>query len=268
METIYRVALFEHRFWLQILGDHARIIFNALSPKETQEIQMAQYFINVFDELLATARQPLSDVQLAQITEQALIYAEQLRVFKLHLLERQLVGEIGLGLPPTFINHMVNELEVYTHILQNLVIGQIPPAQNPIEHHLIWIIDAAGHAAAIGSRLDITEKEIRNHSKEFEEIFQAYYLKAVEMRLYMRTCICEFPALNEFNTNVENKILCFMEFLMSLLEKELGKRVLGALYPLLPDHMLREECYYLIKLAQVSNVNQPDCDPTSPRIEV
>jgi hypothetical protein len=27
-------ALFEHRFWLQILGDHARFILNALSPKE------------------------------------------------------------------------------------------------------------------------------------------------------------------------------------------------------------------------------------------
>jgi hypothetical protein len=51
-------ALFEHRFWLQILGDHARFIFNALPPKEAKPIEMANQFITQFDQLLHLARQP------------------------------------------------------------------------------------------------------------------------------------------------------------------------------------------------------------------
>ncbi|NIK15192.1 hypothetical protein BDD39_001702 [Saccharococcus thermophilus] len=49
---------------------------------------------------------------------------------------------------------------------------------------------------------------------------------------------------------------------------ELNKEVLGVLTPLMADHMAREECYYLQKLAETTNdVKQPACDPTKPRTE-
>ncbi len=37
--------LFEHQFWLQILGDHSRFILSSLAPKEQAEIEKAYYFI-------------------------------------------------------------------------------------------------------------------------------------------------------------------------------------------------------------------------------
>ena len=49
---IKEITLFEHAFWLQILGDHSRFILNALSPKETDFIDKANEFINLFDYLL------------------------------------------------------------------------------------------------------------------------------------------------------------------------------------------------------------------------
>jgi hypothetical protein len=42
---VNETALFEHRFWLQVLGDHSRFILYALSPKESSEIQTAEQFI-------------------------------------------------------------------------------------------------------------------------------------------------------------------------------------------------------------------------------
>ncbi len=36
------VALFQHRFWLQILGEHARFIHNDLGLKESREIEKAK----------------------------------------------------------------------------------------------------------------------------------------------------------------------------------------------------------------------------------
>lgn len=153
--------LFEHRFWLQILGDHARFIHDSLAPKEEEEIERAKYFIESFDTLLEFARKNLSAEELNTLTQHASAETEQLRAFKLHLLERHLVGKIAISLSPTFLNHMVNELE--------------------------------------------------------------------EMRM-------------------QNELL-------------------GVLTPLMADHMSREECYYLMKLSEVSDVQAPDCYPTKPRVE-
>lgn len=37
IDVFEKTAVFEHRFWLQILGDHARFIFNSLSPPKQQK---------------------------------------------------------------------------------------------------------------------------------------------------------------------------------------------------------------------------------------
>jgi hypothetical protein len=44
MADFQQAALFAHRFWLQILGDHGRLMFNALSPKATVEIERALFY--------------------------------------------------------------------------------------------------------------------------------------------------------------------------------------------------------------------------------
>ena len=85
-------ALFEHRFWLQILGDHSRFILLSLSTKEKREIEQANYYIQVFDQLLAQARESLSIEEIHTINAQASEQVRALREFKLHLLHRHLVG--------------------------------------------------------------------------------------------------------------------------------------------------------------------------------
>jgi hypothetical protein len=62
-------------------------------------------------------------------------------------------------------------------------------------------------------------------------------------------------------------MLLFMEFLKELEEMGLTREILGALMPLMADHMAREECYYLTKLSWVSEVKTPICDPAKPRVE-
>ena len=98
-------ARFEHRFWLQILGDHSRFIHDALAPVEKDEIEQASIFIQVFDTLLEQAK----SVDSIQLTAKAEAEVIKLREFKLELLRRHLNGKIKIHLPPTFINHMINE---------------------------------------------------------------------------------------------------------------------------------------------------------------
>ena len=64
-------TLFEHRFWLQILGDHARFIYNALAPVELKDIAIAHSFINQYDQLLGQARMK-EDYQFGSIKQASL----------------------------------------------------------------------------------------------------------------------------------------------------------------------------------------------------
>lgn len=260
-----QAALFEHRFWLQVLGDHARFLFNTLSPAETEEVGVAHCFIRVFDQLLETACRDLSHGEILNLNHQACFQASEIRGFKLNILRKQLESDISINLPPTFLNHMVNEVDEYLRILQFLIAEAPPPACHPLHYHLLWLPDAAGHASTIASMADPVEKPIIARSDAFSQQFEAFYMKATELAGYLRTNLDRFPALARFNQEVDLEIRLFSRFLEEIKELELDASLLGTLAPLMPDHMAREECYYLLKLAAVSEVETPDCDPTKPR---
>lgn len=267
MSNFEEAVLFEHRFWLQIMGDHGRFIYNSLSPSEKVEIENSLYFINSFDELLDKSRKELNTVDIDILNKQAYNIAREIREFKIHLLQRHLVGNIKIGLPPTFINHMINEVEEYIEITRYFLIKKIPSFHS-IHHHCLWLPDTSCHASAIASNLDEVEKKLIKKGMEFSISFQNYYIKAIEISNYMRTNLDDFPALDRYNREVETEILLFISYLSELLEMKLNKKILNRLLALLPDHMLREECYYLTKLSEVSKIIKPrECCPTKPRIE-
>lgn len=259
-------AFFEHRFWLQIFGDHARFIMTSLSPDEKEAIQQAQHFVHLFDHLLTESRRPLTRVELGDLTQRAYELSQALRVFKMEIQRRQLTEEISINLTPTFINHMVNEAEDYLRILGSLSVGEIPPLCHPNYYHLLWLLDAQGHAYTLNSRFDSVEYQLIERARDFTKLFSHLYQKAVEINGYMRTSLTQFPALSRFNHEAEEAMTAFRSFLTYLTTARAENTVLATFPPLVTDHMDREECYYLIKLAQVSNARKPDCDPTRPRV--
>ena len=256
-------ARFEHRFWLQILGDHSRFIYEALAPVQREEIEEAAKFIQVFDTLL----EQVNSAEMLSLTDYAEKQVTKLREFKLALLRKHLIGEIKIHLSPTFINHMVNELEEYLRILEYLKAGQVPPVYHELHHHLLWLLDAAGHSEAIYSNLDNVEQRLREKSNLFTKHFQDFHLKAVELAGYLRTNLSRFPALTKINVESQLEIKLFQNFLQEIEELRLSKQALGTFAPLMADHMYREECYYLQKLAESANLEPPNCDPGKPRLK-
>ncbi|MCP3027697.1 DUF2935 domain-containing protein [Halobacillus sp. A5] len=266
MRNYNNSATFEHSFWLQILGDHARFIRDSLYPDEREMIQQAKSFVNSFDEYLNMVRngQP-GDME--QFTKNIQEIVKQFRQYKLSILERQLQGKIGIHLSPTFINHMVNELEEYLLVLDYLAQGKAPPVFHELHHHMVWLPDAGGHAGAINDELDGVEKRLKEKSALFAKHFEQFYLKAVELTGYLRTNLDSFPALSRFNSEVDMELQLFKGFLRELEEMELSETVLSTFSALMADHMAREECYYLYKIAESAQGEYPACDPTKPRTE-
>jgi len=265
--SIVQSALFEHRFWLQILGDHARFIFNTLSPAENKDIQLAVSYIEAFDQLLDVSRNIQLETELGELTAQAHLLTENFRAYKLDILSRALLGKIKIGLTPTFINHMLNELEEYLRILNELVQGKPVPTFDALHHDFLWLPDAAGHAAAIASDLDSVEKQLIRQSKKFQKHFEQLFMKSIEMVGYMRTNLKDFPAFQRLHMEVDIEMKLFVAFLNELEEMEFSAEVLDRISPLMPDHMMREECYYLTKLAQLGLADAPNCEPDKPRVE-
>ena len=129
-------------------------------------------------------------------------------------------------------------------------------------------MDAAGHAGAISSNLDQVEKRLKEKSDQYTKHFEDFYLKAVELAGYLRTNLSTFPALEKMNVDVNLEMTLFKHFLHELEELELSAQALGTFSPLMADHMSREECYYLMKLAESTHIKKPNCDPTKPRLQV
>jgi Protein of unknown function (DUF2935). len=260
-----QAALYEHRFWLQVLGDHARFIRDSLAPGEAEDIQRAGTFVQVYDQLLQVAREPLGGAALRDLGPMVYRHTLELRNFKLHLLRKHLSGQLAIHLTPTFINHMVNELDEYIRVLTFLQ-AERTPEFDAFHHHLLWLPDASGHAAAIGANLDQVEMRLRERSRHFETTFAHFYLKAVEMAGFLRTQLDDFPALRRFNEQVEIELGLFRQFIHDLEQMKLTNVLLATLMPLMADHMAREECYYLTKLSQAGAAALPGCDATAPRI--
>lgn len=258
-------ALFELNFWLQILGDHSRFIHDSLAPDEKAYISKAEKFILEFDRLLAISRQQPSGQQLMQLLHNSHNAGKDIRELKLSLIREHLVGKVKISLPPSFLSHMVNELDEALRLLDYLIQGEIPPIAHPLHHDLLWLLDAAGHAGAIDAKLDSVEKKLKQKGREFTKDWEEFYIKAVEMAGFLRANIYSFPALTRFHNEIELEMKIFKSFLRELEEMELNKETLGVLTPLMADHMAREECYYLMKLAETADIAAPDCDPTKPR---
>lgn len=244
--------MYELHFWLQILRDHATFIHDSLAPSEKEKIEGASSFIKRFDQLLETSKKPLANQDIITLAQKSKVAGEKIRAFKLWIIKDHLVGEIKISLTPSFINHMVNEVEEAIRVLSYLEKGRDIPEVHPLHHDLLWLIDAAGHAGAIDADLDRVEKQLKEKGQQFMKDWEDFYLKAVELAGFLRANVEKFPALDKFHDDIELEMTIFKEFLRELEEMKLKKEALGTFTSLMADHMAREETYYLKQLELVT----------------
>ncbi len=267
--TNTEIALNEHRFWLQIMGDHSRFIFFSLSPTEAKFISTAQEYIVLFDQLLQqTFHKSMSPTELEELSLKAYEATYRLREFNIELLFMSLTSNLKIHLTSSFINDMLNELEEYLFILNSLMKGQIP-LLHPLHHHALWLANTVGYCTFIMSGLDHIEEDIINAANEFKNQFQALTTKSLMLKGFLRTGLNNFTALDHLNEKSRIVTNDFINFLEDIREQRMDHKILGHLMPLMADHFHREECYYILKLSQSSaNVKKPDCDPAGPRLEI
>ncbi len=266
-ETIETNPEFQNQFWLQIMGDHARFILTPLSPIETEETDRVKSFIQLFDGLLAQARQTLTDEQKNKLNQDAYKTVQDFRKYILHLIKRQITGNIRMNLNPAPLNMMVNYAELYLNILHSFKEGSIP-AMYITTISSIWLHNIYIQALMIQQELGIVFFRERKQAFDFANLFLDLYSKSIILDGLRRTGENDFPALVEFTLQINETMREYAEYLVDLLNLIRTKKYIGMLNNLDVDDMYRKICYYMIQLSNVSEIRPPVCDPTSPRLPV
>lgn len=240
-------------FWTGIMRDHAEFLLMSLSSRETEPVRMAQYFKSIFLDLNAEAKalintkDGLASANLAKKTEPVLIKFIE---FKKLILRRLLQCNIEIGFPPSFINHLINEAMEFMRDLNAIQLepSNLNPVEEMIQLHKIWLPDAAGHAASIASDLDPVEFNYIMEAEEFKKTFNHLFLKANELGIMLERTGHANGALMWFNMEVEIRLSTFICFLEKIRELRETCRILGTINPLIPDHMIREEKFFIANI--------------------
>lgn len=242
----------EHRFWLKILSDHLVFIHEALAPDETETLtrvrELSDNLKNLWNSLGSDSG---TTNHLANSDHQAALnLAFQIRELKVNLLARHLSEKIKISLPPTFINHMLNEIDEYISLIEHYLETGTVKLPNSIDLHLLWLPDAEGHAASVKAQLDPVEKNVMKDLKQLKHKFNHLFCKAVEFKGYTRA-LSDFPARRYLDEEVNNEMNIFIRLLNEIRDLRMPPQLLGTIQPLMLDHMIMEEQYYLSKLAMV-----------------
>jgi hypothetical protein len=245
----------EIEFWTHILRDHALFQYTSLSPKETETARTDQYFQGVFEQLhqeVLYADEEQSPTVIAEIISKNKTAVTQFVQFKKMLMAELLKCNLEMSMTPTFLNHMINEAKEYYRVLcmaEEAV--EINRSLEMIRLHTIWLPDASGHAKFIASQLDGIEGSNIDEAEDFLEEFDQLFKKARELHIMLDRTKLSDGIVSHFNADVAKVIDEFLSFLEMLktLRKDCRITASGTFSELIPDHMIREEQYYMYRIS-------------------
>ncbi|WP_373231177.1 DUF2935 domain-containing protein [Cohnella sp.] len=188
----------EHRFWVEILQDHAYFVRDHLAAPETSAIQIAQFHINAFQMLLdhlneveQTANH--SSQQIIAFSRMVLPVAEGYYQFEGNLQRLRIANKINLNLSPTYLNGTLNENQEYLRILAFTVEGRPPEPLPLVDLMDLWLEDQLGHAILLVNVLDPAEFGARERSERHAQVFRALFTQNEIVRGYLRFTSPNFP---------------------------------------------------------------------------
>ncbi|KIL41450.1 hypothetical protein SD70_07380 [Gordoniibacillus kamchatkensis] len=261
----------EHRFWLEILDDHAHFVRDYLSPEEAGWVSMAQSFIGEFRRLrerLETLGRdlPLSSPPMMQFAVESQSVSAGYYRLEGHLQHLRIYNRINLNLTPTFLNGTLNENAEYLRLLTFFVRGE-QPVPLPLSALLdLWLEDQLGHALLLANILDPAEIPLINRVRKAIDEFQAHLVKNQNIKGFLRFTPPNFPLQLRFAGQVARSVTDFYVLVYEVVGLYKDSEVLNRATLRFLEHHIPETCYFLRKLTDFTR-DFPmiaDCPLTKP----
>lgn len=244
----------EHFFWLEMLQDHAYFVRDHLSPSETQSVNMAQQYINLFNDLL-TALQTLP--QTAEAKDSSMIafarkvwpVARGYLDFEGHLQSMRIDNKINMNLSPTYFNGTISENAEYLRILTQLAAGREPNRLSAAELMDIWLPDQMGHAVLFKNMLDPSEVAANREVDVFISKFQGFIVQNQQIKGFLRVKEPGFPRQQALINDVGMATIEMSQWIRNMVLRYKAETLLTKTTLRFLEHHFPETCYFLMKLS-------------------
>ena len=237
-------------FWTSIMRDHGTFQLNALAPKEKPFIENSTYFMDFFKKM---------NLEVKDSDNLKLIYPKLLHGlrcfidYKRVILKNILTCNIAINLPPSNISHQINEANQFMMLLSNPDHkNNKMPTMLYVEQLKLWNIDCAGHSAATAAFLEPVEDIYIQQALNYKMLFEKLIIKTSELQMMLMHTGLEDGALTQLGQETIMQIAdftCFCEKIRKLRE-ECKVMAIGTFTPLVPDHFIREQQYWISKIEE------------------
>jgi len=243
----------EHRFWLEILQDHAYFVRDHLSSAEERAVQTANGYIDGFQSLLVELESldrsgGWESPAYTAFAARARPLAEGYYQFEGTLQRLRLLNRIHLNLTPTYLNGTLNENQEYTRILSYAVQGLAYPALPLVELLDLWLEDQLGHALLLANVLDPAEAGLQARTAAFITAFRGLFLENEIIRGYLRFSPPDLPVQARLARETLEQVMAFYRFVVSVIGLYRGTELLSRTTLRFLEHHMPESCYFMRKL--------------------
>jgi len=256
----------ENRFWLQILGDYARLLIHAIPPEDANELRQTRTYIQTFDSLLDRARQDSTPEELAQLNKDAYKATQEIRGFFLQLLNMQIRGSYPIMIAPAIICEAIAFTEEYLYLLNAFINNKQPAERSVFELEIFWLIKLWKIAVVISGSLALNQTGLKQKADAFAKEFTDYLLYSIVGQEMSKIGTTDFPVATNHHAKLMRLLWDFDHYLMELITLSKQNRIPGTLTTLFLDRSRRILCYFMRQLAARTGQEEPNCNPASPRI--
>ncbi|MDR4948174.1 DUF2935 domain-containing protein [Neobacillus cucumis] len=245
----------EHLFWLEILQDHAIFVRDHLSVEERNAISTAEGFNQSFQSLLTRLKQlnpslSYSSGEMASFAQQAYPTVYDYFRYEGHLQNLRIKNDINLNLSPTYLNGTLNENQEYLRLLSYFVKAEQPVSLSLDQLLDLWLEDQLGHIILLRNLADPIELTVERQSDLYAQRFQMFILQNHHVKGFLRFTEQGFPRQKELALEVGRTVIEMNQYIRSIVEKYIGKRVLNKTTLRFLEHHFPETCYFIKKLAE------------------
>ncbi|MEK8128033.1 DUF2935 domain-containing protein [Paenibacillus filicis] len=243
-EVFVSRSLNEIQFWSRIMKEHSFFLRLGFRAEDTQLIQEANYFYNLFEKIEHRSHgfQANEDPAVIQRfntevhTAASHIWAFKRRILGL-ILTCQLPGQTNF---PLLVDHTSREANYFRNRLAELNQGKLEPlADAIIDENVFFLRIMADHAKFIGHLLDPSERKLVDQAREFTHdfdqlLFQAQDLDSMRPQSETQPLLTQFLDQNRISVKA---LKDFKQTARNLIEQ---CKIKSIIHPLLADHVFRE----------------------------
>lgn len=246
----------EHRFWIEILQDHAYFVRDHLSVTEKDAIRNAQSYIDAFQSLYAKLHvlDPnggYDNPSYVAFAKEAWPVASGYFQFEGSLQRARIANQVNLNLSPTYLNGTLNENQEYLRLLGYMAQGQLPPPLPLVDLMDLWLEDQLGHAILLINVLDPAEGGLRARAEHYLEAFRLLFGQNEIIRGYLRFSPPGIPIQLRLARETIVAVNGFYEFVLEIIKLYRSTALLERTTLRFLEHHLPETCYFIRKLADL-----------------